>query len=109
LETDSTHERIITEKRCFALNRHPSAQKRARQNIKRRARNTSHRSNLRTAIKKVRSALESKDAGSAAENLKAAIPVIDKAASKGIIHQRTAARHVSRLHSGVQKLTAEPS
>ena len=59
-----------------------SAEKRNRQRIKRRARNQFHLSTMRTYVKRVRTAIEAKD-GKVAELLKAAVAVIDKAASEG--------------------------
>jgi small subunit ribosomal protein S20 len=55
------------------------------------------RSTLRTFIKRVREAVAVKDAVVAKEALVAAIPVIDAAASKGVIHSSNASRNVSRL------------
>jgi small subunit ribosomal protein S20 len=74
----------------------PSAEKRNRQRIKRRARNQFHLSTMRTYVKRVRTAIESKD-GKLAEMLKAAVAIIDKAASKGVIDKKTASRKISRL------------
>ena len=73
-----------------------SAEKRNRQRIKRRARNQFHLSTMRTYVKRVRTALETKD-GKLVEVLQAAIRVIDKAASKGVIAKKAAARKISRL------------
>lgn len=83
--------------------RHASAQKRARQALKRKARNTSELSNMRTAIKKVRSALLAKDKQAAQGALKTAVSVIAKTAVKGVIHKRTAARYASRLTLAVNR------
>ena len=74
----------------------PSAEKRNRQRIKRRARNQFHLSTRRTHGKLVFAAIEAKD-GKATELLKAAVAVIDKAASKGVIDKKAAARKISRL------------
>jgi small subunit ribosomal protein S20 len=82
-----------------------SAEKRNRQRIKRRARNQSHLSNMRTYVKRVRTAIESKD-GKIADVLKAAIRVIDKAAQKGIIDRKTASRKISRLTKSASRPTA---
>ncbi len=79
-----------------------SAEKRNRQRIKRRTRNQFHLSTMRTSVKKVRSALEAKDP-KAGELLKAAVRVIDKAASKGVIAKASAARKISRLTLAVRK------
>ncbi|MGD8562577.1 MAG: 30S ribosomal protein S20 [Desulfarculaceae bacterium] len=85
---------------------HPSALKRARQNIKRRSRNRAVRTRVRNMIKVVNQAVEAKDAQAAQEALKQAVPMIDKAASKGVLHKNNAARKVSRLASKVQALEA---
>jgi small subunit ribosomal protein S20 len=76
-----------------------SAQKRARQSLKRRARNRSQRSALRTQIKKTMAALESGDASAAATELAKAERHLDRAARKGLIHKNHAARRKSRLHA----------
>lgn len=76
---------------------HKSAIKRIKQNAKRNARNRHVSSTLKTYIKRVREAVDAKDKETAAAALKAAIPVIDAAASKGIIHSSNASRNVSRL------------
>ncbi len=73
-----------------------SAEKRNRQRLKRRARNQFHLSTMRTFVKRVRTAIESKD-GKVADVLKSAISVIDKAAQKGVIDRKTASRKISRL------------
>ena len=74
----------------------PSAEKRNRQMIKRRARNKAAMSALRTAVKKARTALDGK-AQNAAELRKEAISKIDKAVTKGVLKRETASRYVSRL------------
>ncbi|MCL2760933.1 MAG: 30S ribosomal protein S20 [Desulfuromonadales bacterium] len=84
---------------------HKSAIKRIRQTKKRTERNKHQRSTLRTFVKRVREAAENKDANAAREALAAAIPVIDKSASKGIIHKANAARNVSRLTKLVNSLS----
>ena len=76
---------------------HKSAIKRIKQNRKRNERNTHIKSTLKTFIKRVREAAAAKDAAAAREALTAAIPVIDGAATKGVIHRATASRNVSRL------------
>jgi small subunit ribosomal protein S20 len=80
------------------------ARKRARQNIKRRQRNTSARSMFRTYIKKVISAIESGEKQAAQEAYNAAIPIIDKMVTKNIIHKNKAARHKSRLHKRIKEM-----
>lgn len=76
---------------------HKSAIKRIKQNAKRNARNRHVSSTLKTFVKRVREAVEAKDKEAATAALKAAIPVIDISASKGVIHKSNAARNVSRL------------
>lgn len=82
------------------------ARKRARQAEVHRLRNASQRSALRTAMKKVLKALHSGDQAAAAEAYKRAVPIIDRAACKGLIHANKAARHKSRLNARVKALTA---
>jgi len=73
-----------------------SAQKKNRQMIKHRTRNRSVMSNLRTAVKAARTAIDGK-AADAAETVKEAISIVNKAVSKGVLKKETAARYVSRL------------
>jgi len=82
----------------------PSATKRARQAIKRRALKTGQRSNLRTAIKKVVSAAEAGDAEKAQAAYGKALPIIDSAVNKGLIHKNKAARNKSRLNTRIKTL-----
>ena len=76
---------------------HKSAEKRVRQNEKRRDINRGNRGRLRTGIKKLRAAMESGEAGSAQELLPQTVSLIDKAVQKGVIHRNAAARYKSRL------------
>lgn len=85
---------------------HKSAVKRHTQSLKRRARNKMVKSSLNTYIKKVKTAVVAKDTDAAKSALAEAIPVIDKAAAKGVIHRNNAARKVSRLSLAVQSLVA---
>jgi len=81
-----------------------SAIKRARQNEKRRLRNRVVKSNLKTAVKKVLQTLEAKNYEASKDALRAAISKISKAAAKGVIHKRSAARKISRLTRKVNTL-----
>ena len=83
---------------------HKSAEKRDRQNEKRRVVNRNNRSALRTQIKKLRTALTAHDKTQSTELLNPTIALIDKAVNKGILHRNTAARHKSRLTSHVNDL-----
>jgi small subunit ribosomal protein S20 len=85
---------------------HKSAIKRIKQNQKRCDRNKHVRTTLRTFIKRVREAVAAKDDSRAKESLAAAIPVIDSAASKGVIHRSNASRNISRLTKLVNTLQA---
>ena len=83
---------------------HKSAEKRVRQNAKRKDINRNNRSKLRTSIKKLRSAVALHDKAGSVELLNPTISLIDKAVNKGIIHKNTAARHKSRLTKHVSEL-----
>ena len=83
-----------------------SAEKRARQTIKRRAHNMAARSKLRTAIKSVTAAVAAGNKEEAAANLKAAGPIIDSAVNKGLIHRNKASRHKSHLNARVKEMSA---
>jgi len=84
----------------------PQARKRARQAETRRRHSASQRSMVRTYIKRVNAAIESKDYESANAALTMAIPVIDRMAAKGIMHKNKADRHKSRLSAQVTALRA---
>ena len=81
-----------------------SSQKAARQRITRTARNVARKTAMRTAVKKVRAAIASKDGKAAKAALPGAVRAIDMAASKGIIKRGTASRSVSRLTVAVNTL-----
>lgn len=83
-----------------------SAEKRARQNEKRRIRNKSVKSAIRSAAKKVLVASEKKDAAAAKEALLDMVKRIDSAARKGIVKRNTAARKKSRMQKLVNRLGA---
>lgn len=85
-----------------------SAEKRNRQAQKRRARNVQVRTGVKSAVKKVREALATGDAGSAKTALKVAEKALDTAASKGVLHRNAASRRISRLARAVSK-TAAPA
>ena len=84
-----------------------SAEKKNRQRITHEARNRARKSEMRTAIKKVREALGNKDAKSAQTALAGAVKLIDRAASRGVIKPRTASRSVSRLTVAVQNAASK--
>jgi small subunit ribosomal protein S20 len=76
---------------------HKSAEKRVRQNEKRRVLNRGNRSKVRTYIKKMRAALDSGNNEEIQSVLPEAISVIDKSVQKGVMHKNAAARFKSRL------------
>lgn len=82
---------------------HKSAEKRVRQNEKRKLINKSNRSRVRTQIKKLRSSLVAGDAGASQELLSPTVSAIDKAVNKGVLHKNTAARYKARLTAHVNK------
>jgi small subunit ribosomal protein S20 len=82
------------------------ARKRARQAMVQRDRNMSQRSELRTAIKKVRKAIEAGDQAAAASVFQASMSTIDSIADKKIVHKNKAARHKSRLAKAIKGMSA---
>lgn len=84
------------------MSNHPSAAKRNRQRIARTARNRSIRSTVRTAVKQARTAIASGDSA-AAQQVKKAISLLASAASKGVLHKKTAARTTSRIQAALTK------
>ena len=82
----------------------PSAKKAARKIARRTAMNKIPRTRMRTFIRKVEEAIASGDKAAAREALRAAQPMIMKAATKGIVHKNTASRKVSRLAHRVEAL-----
>jgi small subunit ribosomal protein S20 len=83
-----------------------SGRKRARQDVKLNAANTSLRSKFRTAIKNVQKAVLTGDKSKATELFKSAQSVIDSIADKGLFHKNKAARHKSRLSAKLKALSA---
>ncbi len=82
----------------------PQAKKRARQAENSRIRNAGQRSNLCTFIKKVIAAVRAGDKEQAQAAFKVAVPVIDSAVNKGIIHKNKAARSKSRLNNRLRAM-----
>ena len=83
---------------------HVSAIKRAKQNEKKRVRNLDIKTLVKSSVKKVRAAVEKNDMGEAQKALEKAIPVIQKARTKGVLHGNTSARKISRLTKEVNTL-----
>ena len=80
-----------------------SALKANRQNIKRREHNRQLRSRLRSALKAIRASLDDNDLDGAKTALNKTVSIVDKMATKGIIHRNTAGRYKSRLSARVTK------
>jgi len=83
-----------------------SALKANRQNIKLKDRNRQMRSKLRSALKSIRASLDNKDVAGAKAALSQTVSIVDKMATKGIIHRNTAGRYKSRLSSRLTKASA---
>ena len=81
-----------------------SARKAARQSEKRRRHNASLRSELRSAIKRVRKAVEAGDKVAARAVLRESTKVMDSIADKRIVHKNKAARHKSRLSAAIKAM-----
>jgi small subunit ribosomal protein S20 len=81
------------------------ARKRARQSVQRNAHNSAQRSEMRTALKKVRKAIATGDKAAAEAQLRASQSVIDAIADKRIFHKNTAARYKSRLAAAIKAMS----
>ncbi len=87
---------------------HKSAEKRARQNLKRRLRNKMRKTRIKNLTKAVIAAIEEKQPEKALECLRKAQSYIDKIGhKKGTLHRRTASRKVARLSKKVSALLKE--
>ena len=83
--------------------RNKSALKANRQNVKRRDHNRALRSQLRTGLKSIRKSLDAKNVDGAKTALKDLQSLVDKMASKGMIHRNTASRYKSRLAARIAR------
>ncbi len=79
-----------------------SAEKAARQAVKRHEHNVAATSKMRSAIRSVVASIDGGNKDEATTSLKAAEPVIDSMVSKGMIHKNKAARHKSRLSARIR-------
>jgi small subunit ribosomal protein S20 len=82
----------------------PQAKKRARQAEDRRQHNSAQRSRYRTLIKTVRAALNSGDKAAAQDAFSKAEPVLDRYASRGLVHKNFVSRTKSRLRAAIKAL-----
>ena len=83
---------------------HKSAIKKAIQSEEQRVRNRSRKTRVKNIIRGLEEAIAGKSPEKAAEELKKAVSVIEKTASKGVIHKNTASRKISRLTRRVNAL-----
>lgn len=83
---------------------HQDAIKRMKQNEGRRSRNRHFRSRMRNQIKRVREAVASGNVADAQAQLREAVSVIHRVATKGVIHRNQAARRISRLNKAVKAI-----
>jgi len=83
-----------------------SAKKRARQAEESRKHNASMRSRMRSGLKNVIKAIEAGDKAKAQEAYKAAVPYLDRMATRGIISKNKAARHKSRLNTRLKDMAS---
>ena len=86
---------------------HKTAEKRDRQNVKRNAINTTNRTRLRSALKRLRTAVAGGHKEEAQTLLPQVVSTIDKSVKKGVLHRNAAARHKSRLSGHVKELLAK--
>jgi small subunit ribosomal protein S20 len=94
----------LATKRSTVKKRSKSVLKRIRQNEKRKIRNQAWKTRIKTSIKKVEEAIAKNEKELIQNVLKEAIIIINKAASKGIIHKNTASRKISRLMKKVNSV-----
>ncbi len=86
---------------------HKSAIKRIRQNAKRQLINQMRRTRVKSLTKEVLAAVEAGDREAANSALRKAVPVIQRAASRGTLHRNTASRKISRLSKRVNTIPSD--
>ena len=86
---------------------HKSAIKRAQQNRVRRVRNMGYKTRVKTAIKEVGASISDKSQEQAQKKLTEAVSLLQKTASKGVIHERNASRKISRLAKQLNRLSTQ--
>ena len=94
----------LERKEYISLANHKSEIKRARQNQKRNLRNKSMKTRIKNSLKSVRSAIEEKSKESAQTAFTLAKSILHKASQKGVIHDRTASRKISRLSRAINNM-----
>ena len=86
---------------------HKSALKRHKQTEVRAARNRAAKTRIRNVVKDVRAAIKANDPEKAQQLLSVAASTMGKAASKGVLHKKNAARKISRLAKAINAVKAE--
>ena len=86
--------------------RHKSTEKRARQNKKQYQANRAVKSSVKTGVKNLLVVIEAKNQEGSTAQLKKVISTLSKAASKGMVHKKTASRRISRLTKRTNKVLA---
>lgn len=84
--------------------RHKSAIKRHRQNLKRQTRNQVVRTQVKHAVRTLRETIASKNVPTAETQLRAMMKTINKAVTKGVLHRNNASRRLSRLSRQIAAL-----
>lgn len=85
---------------------HPSAKKRARQNLIKKVRNSGRKTRIKTVVKSLYEAISSNDKTAAEKTLRTASSVLLKTVSKGTLHKKTASRKISRLSKKVSAMAS---
>jgi small subunit ribosomal protein S20 len=98
---------IINGRRQKGLANHRSAIKRHRQSEARRLRNSSVKTSIRTAVKKVRENVKEGKEEDARLSLAKTVSLLDGAVSKGVLHRRNASRKISRLTVAVNSIASK--
>lgn len=80
------------------------ARKRAKQSENRRQRNAALKSEMRTALKKVRAAIQAGNKAAAQAQMRLSQGVIDSMVGKGVIHANTTSRYKSRLSAAIKSM-----
>ncbi|HLI21425.1 MAG TPA: 30S ribosomal protein S20 [Stellaceae bacterium] len=83
---------------------HPSAEKRNRQTQRRTEVNRARMSRIRSYVKKVETAIAAGDKNAAKQAYADAAPEMQRGIGKGVVHQRTVARKLSRLSARIKAL-----
>lgn len=87
---------------------HLDAKKRARQSVRRAARNSSVKTRLKTQTRKLLGAIKGADKAEASTEYKATASLFDQAAAKGVIHKNAAARKKARMAKKLASIGTAP-